>query len=99
MNNLGITFTILVILVSLVVHLRRRRADARMCSTRPNVRALQISCLAVQALGVQFFWREQPTLMPPTTFAVVCIVVGVAGLGYASIFCDCRDDELRVTNL
>lgn len=94
MNDLGIGFTLLVILVSLVVHVRRRRADRRACSTTPNVRALQISCLAVQALGVQFFWREPSTLLPPATFATMCVVVGVAGLGYASIFCDCRDDAL-----
>lgn len=94
MNDLGIALTIVIIIVSLVVHLRRRRADARACSTQPNVRALQISCLAVQALGVQFFWRDLFWLLSAETLAITCIVVGVAGLGYVSIFCDCRDAEL-----
>ncbi|MBI5032434.1 MAG: hypothetical protein HZB51_18060 [Chloroflexi bacterium] len=96
MNDLGIAFTVFVILVSLGVHWRRRRTAATSCSVQPNLSGLQVSCLATQALGAQFFWREQSIGLPPATFAVICVIVGVAGLGYASIFCDCRNDVLMV---
>jgi hypothetical protein len=44
-------------------------------------------------LGVQFYSREvgQVFSLP---FAFGFILVGVAGLGALSLFCDCRDAEL-----
>jgi hypothetical protein len=52
-----------------------------------------VSCLAAQVLGVQFYSRDVGQIFN-LPFAVACIVIGVAGLGALSLFCDCRDAEL-----
>ncbi|MBI5650232.1 MAG: hypothetical protein HZC40_07290 [Chloroflexi bacterium] len=90
-------FTIFVILGGIIFDLRDQRARVA-CALKPSVRALQVSCLAAQALGVQFYSRDVGQIFN-LPFAVACIVVGVAGLGALSLFCDCRDDELGRTNL
>lgn len=92
MAELGIVLTLVVIGGGIVFHLRdvRRRVA---CALKPRVQALQVSCLAAQALGVQFYAREVGQIFN-LPFAVACIVIGVAGLGALSIFCDCRNEEL-----
>jgi hypothetical protein len=92
MSELGIVITLAVIIGGIIFHLRDQRTRVA-CARKPSVRALQVSCLAAQALGVQFYSREvgQVFSLP---FAFGFILVGVAGLGALSLFCDCRDAEL-----
>lgn len=95
--------TLTVLLGGIAVHVLRRREYAA-CSTSamPRVSALQVSCLAAQALGVQLFWGSGspafsaafPLLALPW-LPFVFIAGGVAGLGWLSLFCDCRDSALK----
>jgi hypothetical protein len=92
MIDLGIALTILVIIGGIIFHLRDQRTRVA-CALKPSVRALQVSCLAAQVLGVQFYSRDGGQIgnLP---YAFGFILVGVAGLGALSLFCDCRDAEL-----
>ncbi len=93
MSEFGIVLTLVVISGGIAFHLREARRRV-VCSLQPTMRPLQVSCLAVQALGVQFYWLDTGQV-DNVPFALVCILIGVAGLGMLSIFCDCRDDALR----
>lgn len=80
---------------------RRRRQFTAACSLNPQIHPLQISCLAAQALGVQLLWQaESPqfaVLSNPSLWAILpylLIVGGVAGLGWLSLSCNCRDEAL-----
>lgn len=87
----------------IVTHLyQRRKAKLTVCSVKSQIRPLQVACLAVQALGVQWLWyRGLPDFMAVWPFLAwtgwpyLCIVSGVAGLGWLSLSCDCRDEALE----
>jgi hypothetical protein len=81
---------------------QRRRLQLTACLIKPQVRPLQASCLAAQALGVQLLWTiESPDFVTALPFLAwpgwpyVCILGGVVGLGWLSLFCNCRDEALR----
>jgi len=76
-----------VILGGIIFHLRERRTRVA-CTLKPTVRALQVSMLATQALGVQFYLRDG------ASYAFGFVLVGVVGLGVLSLFCDCRNADL-----
>jgi hypothetical protein len=87
--------TALVVMGGIITYLYRQRSVG--CSLKPQVNGLQISCLAVQALGVQLLWlAELPELAPFWSgWAYLAILTGVAGLGWLSLFCSCRDEALQ----
>jgi hypothetical protein len=97
-----LALTFIVLMAGIVMHFYRlRRPQLQVCSTRPQVRPLQISCLAAQALGVQLLWlNESPefaTVLPWLAWsgwAYLCIIGGLVGLGWLSLFCSCRDEAL-----
>jgi hypothetical protein len=81
---------------------QRRTLQLTACSTKSQVRPLQVSCLAAQALGVQLLWTtESPDFVTALPFLAwpgwpyVFILGGVASLGWLSLYCDCRDEALR----
>lgn len=71
------------------------------CSIKPQVLPLQVSCLAAQALGIQLLWyTESPYFVALLPFLAwpgwpyFFILSGVAGLGWLSLWCNCRDELL-----
>jgi hypothetical protein len=94
--------TTLIVAGGIVTHLyQRRSAKLTVCSVKPQIRSLQVSCLAAQALGVQWLWYlESPDFVAAWPFLAwpgwpyICIISGVAGLGWLSLFCHCRDEAL-----
>lgn len=82
--------------------LRRHHGHGTSCAIRPRIRPLQVSGLALQALGVVLYHYGQqpafqatlPTLAVPW-LPLLCIVGGLIMLGLVSIASDCRDAELR----
>jgi hypothetical protein len=81
---------------------QRRRLKLTVCSVKPQVGPLQVSCLSAQALGVQLLgYTASPDFVAALPFLAwpdwpyVCILSSVAGLGWLSFFCDCRDELLR----
>ncbi len=99
--NLGwLGLTTLIVAGGIVTHLyRRRKVKLTVCSTKSQIRPLQVSCLAVQALGVQWIWyAESPYFWAGWPFLTwsgwpyLFIISGVAGLGWLSLWCDCRDE-------
>lgn len=102
--NLGwLWLTTLVVAGGIGTHLyQRRKSKLTACSIKPQIRLLQVSFLAVEALGVQWLWyAASPDFVVVMPFLAwpgwpyLCIVSGVAGLGWLSLFCDCRDEALR----
>lgn len=81
---------------------RRRHGQGSACALKPQLRPLQVSCLAAQALGV-LLWNAGPQpafaaalpwlALPWQPLALV--VAGALGLGVLSVFCDCRDEALQ----
>jgi len=92
MAELGIVITLVAISGGIALHLREARRRGA-CSLQPTMKPLQVSCLAAQVLGVQFYGRDAGQWFN-APFAVACILIGVAGLGALSIFCACRNEEL-----
>ncbi len=69
------------------------------CSTRPQLRPLQVSSLASEALGLQMFWLAEPLaqaspLLGWPFWPYVFILGGVIGLGWLSLSATCRDEAL-----
>jgi hypothetical protein len=101
-NLVWLWLTTLIMTGGIVTHLyQRRKAKLTVCSVKSQIRPLQVTCLAVQALGVQWLWyRESPDFAALWPFLAwpgwpyVCIIGGVLGLGWLSLFCDCRDEAL-----
>jgi hypothetical protein len=81
---------------------RRRHGVGATCATGPRLRPLQVSGLALQAVGIILYQSAQseaftaalPALTAPW-MPVACIVGGVLALGIISTTSDCRDAELR----
>ncbi|MCL4302647.1 MAG: hypothetical protein KJ077_43565 [Anaerolineae bacterium] len=95
--------TTLVVAGGIGTHLyQRRKSKLTACLVKPQIYPLQVSCLAVQTLGVQWLWYAASpdfvAVMPPflawTGWPYLCIVSGVAGLGWLSLYCDCRNEAL-----
>lgn len=99
----GLWLTIVILLGGIAVHLDQSyHSKLTACSVKPQIHPLQVSCLAVQALGVQWLWyAASPDFVAVMPFLAwsgwpyLCIVSGVAGLGWLSLFCDCRNEALR----
>jgi|GEM_PF-4557634 len=103
--NLGwLGLTTLIVAGGVATHLyQRRKAKLTVCSIKSQIRPLQVSCLAAQALGVQWLWyAESPhfwaawPFLAWTGWPYLFIISGVAGLGWLSLWCDCRDEALKV---
>ncbi|MGQ9927464.1 MAG: hypothetical protein ACUVS4_11390 [Chloroflexaceae bacterium] len=85
-----------------VALLRRVRGQGLSCALGPRLRPLQVSGLALQALGALLFHYGQypvfqaalPLLAAPW-LPLACVVCGLLVLGAVSITGDCRDAELR----
>ncbi|MBE7556627.1 MAG: hypothetical protein HS126_36725 [Anaerolineales bacterium] len=99
----GLWLTIVILLGGIAVHLDQSyHSKLTACSVKPQIHPLQVSCLAVQALGVQWLWyAASPDFVAVIPFLAwsgwpyLCIVSGVAGLGWLSLSCDCRNETLR----
>lgn len=85
-----------------VALLRRVRGQALSCALGPRLRPLQVSGLALQALGALLFHYGQnaafQTALPPLAapwLPLACVLSGLLVLGLVSITGDCRDAELR----
>ncbi len=85
-----------------VALLRRIRGQGLSCALGPRLRPLQVSGLALQALGALLFHYAQnpafqgalPLLAAPW-LPLACVLSGLLVLGLVSISADCRDAELR----
>ncbi len=82
--------------------LRRRYGMGSACATGPQVRPLQVSCLALQASGVVLYQGGQNPafvaalpMLSAAWLPLLCIVGGMLGLGVLSVSCSCRDAELH----
>ncbi|MFV9507634.1 MAG: hypothetical protein AB4911_24040 [Oscillochloridaceae bacterium umkhey_bin13] len=81
---------------------RRAHGVTPSCARGPQLRPLQVSCLALQALGVVLYQSSQqaafgaafPTLSA-SWLPFACVVAGMLGLGLISTSTDCRDAELQ----
>lgn len=85
-----------------VALLRRVRSQELSCALGPRLRPLQVSGLALQALGALLFhYGQNPAFqaaLPPLAapwLPLVCVLSGLLVLGVVSITGDCRDAELR----
>jgi hypothetical protein len=85
-----------------VAVLRRVRGQGLSCALGPRLRPLQVSGLALQALGALLFhYGQHPAFqaaLPPLAapwLPLACVVGGLLVLGVVSITGDCRDAELR----
>lgn len=93
--------TVIVALGGVAWHLRARRATALSCATGPRLRPLQVSSLALMALGVQLLHAAEapaavaalPLLAAPW-LGPAFILAGVGGLGWLSLSATCRDEAL-----
>ncbi len=99
MSELGLWLTIGAILGGLLWHWRRRPAAVCPPGGGPRLQPLQVSYLAVQALGVGLYLRlappGAPLVSPATALPLACVLIGLAGLGVLSLSATCRDDALR----
>lgn len=80
---------------------RRRAGKGAICRPGPRVSPLQVSCLALQAVGIILYHNAQNPLFraafPALTEAwipLACILGGVLGLGVLSVSGSCRDADL-----
>lgn len=82
--------------------LRRWRGTTSVCAPGPRIQPLQMSALALQALGVLCYQGTQTPAfaqaLPMLTAAwlpLLCVVGGMLGLGLISLSGTCRDEQLR----
>ncbi|MCS6881491.1 MAG: hypothetical protein RMK84_10990 [Oscillochloridaceae bacterium] len=85
-----------------VALLRRIRGQGLSCALGPRLRPLQVSGLALQALGALLFhYGQDPAFqaaLPPLAapwLSLACVLGGLLVLGLVSITSDCRDAELH----
>lgn len=98
----ALVVTLAIGLGGVVVRLSRIGRTAATCVTGPRLGPLQVSSLALIALGVQCFHAAEsggalPALLPilgEPLLAPICIGAGVGGLAILSLFSTCRDEAL-----
>ncbi|MFQ5613385.1 MAG: hypothetical protein ACE5H9_14760, partial [Anaerolineae bacterium] len=81
---------------------RQGRQEGAACATTwPNVSPLQVSCLAAQALGIQWLLFagsfQRVGLLPIAAWSgwpYLSIAAGLLGLGWFSLHADCHDEAL-----
>jgi hypothetical protein len=81
--------------------LQRFHGRGQVCAPGPRPSPLQVSCLALQAVGVILFQSAQSApfqvalpLLSAAWLPLACVVAGALGLGVLSVVGTCRDADL-----